>query len=194
MHTLMMRLAKTLAIIGGIVLSALIVLTCLSVLGREINAALNGDFFQQTFPKFSGWILSTGVGPINGDFELVETGVAFAIFSFLPLCQITAGHATVDIFTSRMSQANNRLLRMIADVVFAAVLVLIFWRLFEGAVSKYSSGETTFLLQFPVWWGYALSLMAAFVGAMVGVYVAYIRVRELMTASSLLVEGEGADH
>ncbi|MDJ0614245.1 MAG: TRAP transporter small permease [Rhizobiaceae bacterium] len=194
MHAVMLRLARILAIFGGVVLSALILLTCASVIGREINATLNGEFFQQRLPGFANWLLNLGVGPVNGDFELVETGVAFAIFAFLPLCQITAGHATVDIFTSKMSAGANRLLRAIADILFAAVLVLILWRLFEGTISKYSSGETTFLLQFPVWWGYVVSLFAASVGALIGIYVACVRVLEFSTASTLLIEGEGSDN
>ena len=194
MHVVMTRMARTLAVTGGVVLSALILLTCLSVIGREMNATMNGAFFQENFPTFAAFVLGTGIGPVDGDFELVETGVAFAIFSFLPLCQITAGHATVDIFTSRMSITANRLMRLIADIAFAAVLILIFVRLFDGTLSKYSTGETTFLLQFPVWWGYVLSLFASFVGALVGVYVAYVRVREFISGSSILIEGEGVKH
>ena len=63
----------------GLVLSALILLICVSIVGRTI-----------------------GIGPINGDYELVEAGIAFSIFAFLPLTQITAGHATVDIFTNSL--------------------------------------------------------------------------------------------
>lgn len=194
MHSVMMQMARALAITGGVVLFALILLTCLSVFGREINALMNGAFFQINFPNVASFVLGIGIGPVNGDFELVETGVAFAIFSFLPLCQITAGHATVDIFTSRMSVSTNRLLRMLGDIAFAVVLILIFLRLFDGTLSKYSTGETTFLLQFPVWWGYVLSLVASFIGALVGTYVAYVRMCEFTSGSNILIEGEGVKH
>jgi len=194
MHSLMMRMARVLALIGGTVLFILILLTCVSVLGREVNATMSGEFFQWLSPTFSNWLLNLGIGPTNGDFEMVEAGIAFAIFSFLPLCQITAGHATVDIFTSRMSDSANRFLRMIADIIFALVLVLILWRLFEGTLSKYSSGETTFLLQFPVWWGYVLSLIAAIVGAVIGIYVAAIRILEFQSGSNILTADAGIEH
>lgn len=202
MHTLMYRLSQTLAVVGGLVLSALIILTFLSVLGRQINGWLHGDFVQGLAPGLAEFLLATGVGPVNGDFELVEAGVAFAIFCFLPLCQITAGHASVDIFTTRLSEATNRVLRMLAELVFAGVLVMIAVQLYSGTLSKMRgcetffarTCETTFLLQFPVWWAFGLSAIAAAVAAVVGVYMACVRVAEVVRGRPLLPDDEGAAH
>ncbi|MEM9551344.1 MAG: TRAP transporter small permease, partial [Pseudomonadota bacterium] len=144
-------------------------------------------------PAFSDWMIALGVGPVNGDFELVEAGVAFAIFAFLPLCQITAGHASVDIFTNALPDGANRFLRAITDAVFAAVLILIAWRLYEGMMSKLSYGETTFLLQFPIWWAYAASLFGAVVAAVVGVYVAGARVYEMVTGQTIITGAEAGE-
>jgi TRAP-type C4-dicarboxylate transport system permease small subunit len=79
------------------------------------------------------------------------------VFAFLPICQLRAGHATVDIFTSGLPDTANRVLLAIWEVLAAAVLALIAWRLGAGLASKLGNGETTFLLQFPVWWAYAAS-------------------------------------
>ena len=79
-----------------------------------------------------------GVGPINGDFELVEAGVAFAIFAFLPLCQISAGHASVDIFTAKLPMRINRVLHLGIDAIFAIVLISIAYQLYNGMLSKQS--------------------------------------------------------
>lgn len=179
--------------IGGAVLTALIVMTCLSILGREINAQLNGDWAQAAIPGLANWLLGLGIGPIQGDFEILEAGIGFAIFAFLPICQITAGHATVDVFTSGLSARTNAVLRAIGDVLFAAVLILIAWRLGDGMVSKFGNGETTLLLQFPVWWGYAASLLAAVISAVIGIYVAAVRIAEVRTGTTLLIT-EGAEH
>jgi len=177
------------ATIGGIVLSLLIILTCLSISGRLLNGFFHGGFMQGVAPGFAEWMIDFGVGPINGDFELVEAGVAFAIFAFLPLCQITAGHASVDIVANSLSRGVNRFLRMVTEVVFAAVLVLIAWRLSAGLVSKFNNGETSFLLEFPVWWAYALSLIAAIVAAVVGLYMGAIRTIEFFTGRILVWDG-----
>ena len=58
------RLAKLLAFFGGAVLTALAFMTVLSTVGRA----------------FVG--MQIGLGPIPGDFELVEAGTAVAIFCF----------------------------------------------------------------------------------------------------------------
>lgn len=190
----MMGLARTLAIIGGIVLSALIILTCVSILGRSLNGIFHSDFMEGLAPGFSSWMIQLGVGPVNGDFELVEAGVAFAIFCFLPLCQISAGHACVDIVANNFSKGSNRFLRMVTEIVFAGVLVLIAWKLGDGMLSKKEYGETTFLLQFPIWWAYALSFVASLAAAIVGIYMACVRIYEFLTGRILIWDGVEAGH
>ncbi|WP_083097095.1 TRAP transporter small permease [Pseudophaeobacter leonis] len=192
MHKLMMGLARFMAILGGMVLSLLIFLTCLSIIGRLLNGVLHGDVMQSIAPGFSNWMI-TWVGPINGDFELVEAGVAFAIFAFLPLCQISAGHAAVDVVANAFPRRVNRFLRMITELLFAAVLVLIAWRLAAGTISKFDNGETSFLLEFPVWWALAASLFCAVVAAIVGIYMGAVRTIEFFTGRIQIwdgVEGE----
>ncbi len=194
MHKVMMGLARTLAIIGGIVLSFLILLTCISILGRLLNGLFHGDFMNSVASGFAEWALGLGIGPVNGDFELVEAGVAFAVFCFLPLCQITAGHASVDILANSFSKSVNRFLRMVTEVVFAGVLILITWKLGDGMLSKREYGETTFLLQFPIWWAYALSFVASLAAAIVGIYMACVRVIEFFTGRTLVWDGVEATH
>ena len=188
------RAARLFAVLGGLVLSTLIVMTCLSIVGRAINSALHGDLAQTLFPALSAALLATGVGPINGDFELVEAGMAFAIFAFLPLCQLSGAHASVDIFTTRLPPRIESLLRTIVEIVFAAVLVLIAVQLFLGMESKRHSGQTSFLLQFPVWWAYAGALSGAVVAALVSLYVALMRSVEFISGKQMLRHDEERTH
>ena len=189
MHKTMMAVARGMAMVGGAVLSLLIVLTCISIAGRSLNGILHSDFMMSVAPGLARWLIDLGIGPVNGDFELVEAGVAFAIFAFIPLCQITSGHASVDIVANALPRGVNRFLRMVIEVTFAAVLVLIAWRLYAGMISKQSYGETSFLLQFPVWWAYAASLFAAVVAAIVGVYMGAVRTYEFFTGRILIWDG-----
>ncbi len=193
MHKFMMGLARFMAVLGGIALSFLILLTCVSIAGRLLNGLFHSDLMQSLLPSFSNWMIKIGVGPVNGDFELVEAGVAFAIFAFIPLCQITAGHASVDIFTNKLSAGMNRFLRMVTETVFAAVLILIAVKLYDGMASKMRYGETSFLLQFPVWWAYAASLFGAVVAAIVGLYVAAVRIYEFSSGRIVMTDGTEAD-
>lgn len=174
MHRSIELLARAFAVLGGLVLTFLIVLTCLSVVGRILNSIFHSDILQNLAPTFADAMLATGVGPINGDFELVEVGLAFAIFAFIPLCQLDGEHASVDIFISHFPSLNRRM-QILIDIAFALVLILITVKLYEGMESKRSSGQTTLLLQFPVWWGYAASLLGAVASALVGVYLVVTR-------------------
>ncbi|TDK46179.1 TRAP transporter small permease [Antarcticimicrobium luteum] len=193
MHALFTGLARFMAVLGGLVLTALILLTCVSILGRSLNGILHSDFVMGIAPDLAHWLIDIGIGPVNGDFELVEAGVAFAIFAFLPLCQITAGHASVDIVANALPRGANRFLRMVTEVVFALVLILIAWKLADGMLSKKGYGETSFLLEFPVWWAYAASLFGAVVAAIVGTYMAVVRVTEFLTGRILVWDGVETD-
>ena len=194
MHNFIERLARFFAVLGGLVLTFLIVMTCLSIAGRSINSVLNSDFLQGIIPGVANALLTSGVGPINGDFELVEAGLAFAIFAFIPLCQLEGAHASVDIFTSRFPARINQKLQLLIEIAFAAALVLIAVKLFEGTQSKSNSGETTLLLQYPIWWAYALSLVGAVIAALIGVYLAVIRLIETITGKHTLPLNGRAEH
>ena len=190
----MTRLAQFMAVLGALVLSFLIVMTCISVLGRELNSILNSGIMQSILPEFSGAMLATGVGPILGDFELLENAMAFAIFAFLPLAQIHSAHATVDVFTSRLPTRVLVWMRAITEVVFAVVLVIFAVKLFEGMQGKMRYGETTYLIQFPVWWAYAAAFSAASVAAFIGIYMGAVRVYEACTGAQIALDSSEAAH
>ncbi|MZR12504.1 TRAP transporter small permease subunit [Maritimibacter sp. DP07] len=166
MNRFFLGLSRLLAILGGIVLAVLIVIVVVSIVGRE-----------------------TGLGAITGDYELVEAGMAFCIFAFLPYAHMTGAHATVDIFTNALGERAHRWLLAVIDTVFAVVLIIIAVQLYGGLVSKMNSGQTTLLLQFPVWWGYLASFCAAVIGGVVGVWHALVRITEAVTGNSIAVEG-----
>lgn len=143
-------IAATMALAGGLVLVALVALTCVSVLGRAL--------------------ISLGLGPVPGDFELVEMGVAFAVFAFLPWCHLNRGHAAVELLTRTFGRTANAWLDLVADFLMLLVAGLITWRLALGALDKRSYHETTFILETPIWWAYAACLVGAVVFTIVALY------------------------
>lgn len=161
MERIVRRLADLSAALGGVVLSALIVMTCLSIVGRAL--------------------VGIGLGPVPGDFELVEAGVAFAVFAFLPLCQLRASHATVDLLAGPLGPRLNRVLLAFWESIAALVTWLILWRLFAGFQTKLHNGETTLMLQFPVWWAYLACLFPAAVFAISTLWSAWDRLRGALT-------------
>lgn len=194
MSVFMLRFARWFAYVGGIVLTALVILTTVSVTGRGLNTLAHWNWVESQMPWLSQWLLGMGVAPINGDFELVENSIAFAIFAFLPLCQLYGGHATVDIFTSGLPKVVTRFLKAFWELVFAGMLILITWRLYEGFLGKLDNNEITYILQIPVWYGYLASLVGAVAASIVGLYSAYARLVELFTGRIILEETGGADH
>lgn len=154
------RIAIFMAVLGGAVLLGLTLMICVSVIGRGLGTASSAGV-----PGL-GW-----AGAVNGDYELVEAGMGFAIFAFLPLCQLRGGHATVDLVTSQFPPAVTRWLSTFWEGVFALVLALITWRLGVATLEKmciparftgaWCSVETSFLIGFPIWWSYLACLIAA---------------------------------
>ncbi|MEJ6397328.1 TRAP transporter small permease [Yoonia sp. 208BN28-4] len=184
----MEKAARGFAVLGGMVLSGLIVLTCLSILGRMLNNVLFSDAVQGLAPDLAATLIASGVGPIAGAYEIVEAGMAFVVFAFLPLCHLHGAHASVDIFTSALSDRTQTVLRVLTALVFAAVVTVITYELAQGMMSKQASGQTTFILQFPVWWSYAASLVAATGWAVIAIYIAVARVVEFASGTPILPE------
>lgn len=192
MYRILLLSAKAFAIGGGLVLSGLIAMVCVSIMGK-ITADLAHALIEHT-PTVSNWVLALGVGPVRGDFELVELGMAVAVCLFLPLCQLTGGHARVDLFTQNIPVPLLRILQALVEILVAAVLVVIVWKLFEGVEAKHRAGTRTTLLQIPLWGAYLVSLLGLGLTAFCGFYVATVRCLEALTGRPILTEGEGAVH
>lgn len=192
-HHAALRFAYVFAVIGGMVLSLLILITCASIIGRTLNSLLYLDVVTAIAPGAAQWLIDTGIGAIRGDFEMVEAGMAFCIFAFLPLTQLSASHASVDILVNTLPRGVRRVLLLLAEVLFAVVLVIIAVQLYDGMGRKMRSGETTLLLQYPVWWAYALSLAGAAAAAAAGVYMAIVRMVEVFSGRTI-VEAGVAEH
>ena len=80
------------------------------------------------------------------------------------------------------------------DILFALIILLIAVQLFAGMQSKINSGQVSLLLQFPVWWGYAFSMVGAAVTTVITIYIATIRVVEAVKNQDILPQPQGADH
>jgi len=192
LHKIIHKLVNYSVILGGVVLLAIVVLTSVSVAGREINGFAHWDMIKENMPFLSQWIIDSGIASFNGDYEILEAGIAFTIFAFLPICQFYGGHATVDIFTSKLPTKYQRLLIGFWEFILAAIIITITWQLFKGLVTKFNNQETTFMLRFPVWWAYGASFIAAFVSSLVAVYCVVARVMEIITNNNILPKQEEA--
>ena len=134
-HGILGGLTRGLAFVGGGFLLAAIVITMLSVSGRYVFGT-----------------------PVPGDYELVELTCAIGIFLFFPYTQSVGGNITVEFFTAKLSARKRRLLDIGNDVIFTLVAVMLTWRLSEGLMDKFASGETSILIRIPLWWAYSVAV------------------------------------
>ncbi len=143
-------LARSLALLGGIVLILIVGIVTISIIGRAF--------------------IPLGLRPIPGDTELVQAGMVLAIFAFLPWCQLSRGHALVAILTDRFPARATAMLEFLMDAVLTLASAYIAWRIYYGMLDKISFREQTFILRLPVWWSYASGFAGAVVMVVVGVY------------------------
>lgn len=158
--------ASALAILGGAVLTAVMIMAVISIVGR---------WFVGTELPVIGRL-----GPIKGDFELVEMGVGFAVFSFMGWCQFQRGHVTVDIFVSRLGPRALAGLSAFSNIAITAAAALIAWQHGLGMMDKIRYHESTMILQIPVWWGYAATLVGAWAFALVSLYTVWRSLNEAL--------------
>lgn len=143
-------LAKLFAVVGGIVLTALTLMSIYSVVMRNLVGA-----------------------PIIGDFELVQMGTAVAVASFLPFTQLRGGNIMVDFFTARASDRTRSRLDAFGAVVLGLALGLLAWRTALGGISAYRSFEETMIMALPVWWGYVLMVPPMAVASLAAFWTAW---------------------
>ena len=130
--SLIEKLAAVSAFAGGAILTAITLMAVASIVMRSL-----------------------GFQPIQGDFELVQVALAGCIALMLPWCQLQGGNLTVDFFTVRLPKTMQRRLDALGAVLFALVMMLVTWRTCAGAISVKASNESTMILGFPLWIGYA---------------------------------------
>ncbi len=121
-------LAKLCAVAAGLLLTAITLMTCVSLIGRNTT----------------GWT-------IVGDFELSGSAAGAAIALFLPWCQIRRGNIIVDFFTAWASAATTATLDRLGAGLLGLVMALLAWRSAIGGINAYSSGAGSMMLGFPEW-------------------------------------------
>ena len=90
--------------------------------------------------------------PVMGDVEIVQIICSLAIASFLPYAQMKNAHVIVDFFTH--GARTRAVLDVLAALVLAVVATWLAWRSTAGAIEAYNNGETSMILDWPLWWAH----------------------------------------
>jgi TRAP-type C4-dicarboxylate transport system permease small subunit len=132
-------LARLSAILAGLLLTGITLMTCGSLIGRN----------------------TTGQS-IVGAFELTGVAAGAAIALFMPLCQARRGNIIVDFFTAKLRPAVNDKLDRFGALLLAAIFALLAWRTTLGGLNSFSYNSETQIMGFPEWVVYA-AMVPAFV-------------------------------
>ena len=167
------RAAEVVALAGGFVMVAVMLLSSISVLGRSL-------------PQLLGF-LSARLTPLNvpGDIEIVQLGGAVAIFCFLPYCQIRRANVFVDFFTRGIAVARRALFDLVANAVYFVLALAIAWQLGNGMREKFANRDSTMVLRLPEAWPYLFAVIAAWLLVVVVAYTVWRSFAEARTGRAI---------
>ena len=129
---LLIHLAKLCAVLAGVVLTFITLMTCVSLVGRNTLGLT-----------------------LAGDFELTGVAAGAAIALFMPWCQLRRGNIIVDFFTAKANDATNALLDRFGAMLVALMMALMAWRSSIGGMNAFSNHAGSMMLGFPEWIVYA---------------------------------------
>ena len=121
-------LAKFCAILAGVLLTVITLMTCVSLIGRNTIGLT-----------------------LAGDFELTGVAAGAAIALFLPWCQLRRGNIIVDFFTAKASDQTNARLDQFGALLLALSMALLAWRATVGGLNAFETQSGTMMLGFPEW-------------------------------------------
>jgi TRAP-type C4-dicarboxylate transport system permease small subunit len=141
------KLARMGAVLAGLLLTFITLMTCASLIGRNTTGAT-----------------------IVGDFELTGVATGAAIALFMPFCQIRRGNIIVDFFTAKLGDKTNEGLDRVGAFLLALVFALLAWRTTLGGLNSYSTHSETQILGFPEWITYAAMAPAFVLTSVIGLW------------------------
>ncbi|WP_210259978.1 TRAP transporter small permease [Martelella sp. HB161492] len=113
-------------------------------------------------------LIATGVvaryffnAPILGVNEIVQFLSVLTVMLALPLCTLADGHVNVDIFDRHLGEIGRRLADLLARLLSGGVLYVLARRAFLKALDAHEFGDTTNMLDLPLWPTYALIALGA---------------------------------
>ncbi len=192
MQNFIYKLAKNSAVIGGVVLTSLALAMVMSIIGGSISKFAYSEFAKNYTSGLATFIQNTGIRTIPGMYEVMKIGIAFVVFSFLPITSLERGHAVVDVFTNFLPERSNQILIAFWEIIFFIVLAIITWRIFHGMERFISTGVILQELKIPEWYGYAVAFLQMLIASFVSGYVAFGQVVKATIGKDILPKTEGA--
>jgi len=145
---LLLTTAKWFAFAGGVIFTGLVIMSIVSIVGRKLFSA-----------------------PVPGDVEVLQMFAAFASAAFFAYCHLMHGEVKVDFFTAHLAGSKRCFLDAVGSLLVGLVGALLAWRTWVGAMSLRESGESSAILEVPVWIAQMLMVPSFILLALAGFYM-----------------------
>lgn len=145
---LLFAAAKWLAFAGGTIFTGLVIMSIISIVGRKLFNA-----------------------PVPGDVEVLQMLAAFASATFFAYCHLMHGDVKVDFFTANLASTKRCFLDSVGSLLVGLVGALLAWRSLVGAMSLREAGESSAILEVPVWIAQVLMVPSFILLALAGFYM-----------------------
>lgn len=144
----LLAVSKWTAIAGGVVFVVIVAMSVVSIVGRKVASA-----------------------PVPGDVELLQLCAAFASATFFAYTHLVRGDVKVDFFTNRLVPVGRAFLDAMGSLLVGLFGALIAWRTWAGAMMVKDAGETSAILELPVWIAQILMVPSFALLALAGFYM-----------------------
>ena len=145
---MLLATAKWFAFAGGLIFTGLVVMSVISIVGRKLFST-----------------------PVPGDVEVLQMFAAFASASFFAYSHLMHGDVKVDFFTANMASTRRCFLDSVGSLLVGLVGALLAWRTWVGAMSLREAGESSAILEVPVWIAQVLMVPSFILLALAGFYM-----------------------
>ncbi len=127
LHNLVYRIAQWMAVLGGLVLTFMMLITVTDVVLRFVGR------------------------PITGTYELVFLGGAVVIGCAIPLTSLENAHVNVDFLLESCSKKTRSVAAIITKLLGMAFFFFLGWNLFRLGTTLYSKEEVSLTLHVPIY-------------------------------------------
>jgi TRAP-type C4-dicarboxylate transport system permease small subunit len=126
-HAGIFRISKVMDVVGGVVLSLMMLITVTDVILRFVGK------------------------PITGTYELVFLGGAVVIGCAIPRTSWEGGHVNVDFVLEYLPRIFKKIIVVFTRLLGMAFFVLLGWNLFALGTNLYSKEEVSLTLHVPIY-------------------------------------------
>ncbi len=122
------RLVALLAGIAGLAVAAMILITCVDVVGRRFGY------------------------PVEGTYDIVEVLGAIAIIGALPYTTACRGHVAIEFLPHKLSPRGRLVLATLVGLVCLAIYAFLTWRFVQYGIELKANNQGMVTLRWPVFW------------------------------------------